>query len=341
MARADARYRITADDSQATRALKRVRRGFKDTARSVFAFRGQLLALAGVGGFAAVISSTLKSADRLNKLSDRLGVGTAALSEYAHVADLAGVSIQTLGTAWQRQTRRVAEAAKGTGEAKDALEELGVEVADLNLLSADRQFEILADAINDVENQADRVRIAMKLWDTEGVALLNITNQGTAAMRRQREEARQLGLSLDGLSADQASNAIDAMTRLTGTLEGLKQTAILAWAEDLATALDAIAQSIQGFAGGSQGSRISRAIADATAIGNFNILDPSTGGQAVQDYLARIGGQGVQLGPAFASGTVPAAPNPKLAALNERQLAVMENIERNTEISGSFSVFGN
>lgn len=160
------------------------------------------------------ITQSIGQADAIQKLNQRIGASTEALSQYKYIADLTGVSFQTLTTGWQRMTRRIAEAAQGTGEARNALAELGLDVQRLNQLAPEEQFEVLADAISAVKNPADQVRLAMKLFDSEGVALLQTMQGGSEAMRAMRDEADKLGLTLDQDTADAAARANDAMTKL-------------------------------------------------------------------------------------------------------------------------------
>ena len=166
-------------------------REIQNTSTDLDTFASRLRPLAGLmAGVFAV--STLKDqidfADSLHKMNLRIGAGAEALSEYKYVAAGAGVEFNTLATAWQRQTRRIAEAAAGTGVAKAALDELGLSAKELNQLSPEQQFERIAAALESIENPGQKAALAMKMWDTEGVKLLQITNQGTAAMAEQREE---------------------------------------------------------------------------------------------------------------------------------------------------------
>ena len=64
--------------------------------------------------------------------ADKLGVGVEELQRMRYAADLSGISTQTFDMALQRFTRRAAEAAAGTGEAKDALAALGIQLIDAN-----------------------------------------------------------------------------------------------------------------------------------------------------------------------------------------------------------------
>lgn len=223
-------------EQKAQRALKGVGRGVSSVMSSMTAMTG-VAGVLSVSGLGVLVKSSIDTADQIGKLSTRIGASTEALSEYKHVAELSGVSFNTLTMGWQRMTRRVAEAAQGTGEAKNALIELNLSAKDLNQLAPEQQFETIADALNGVGNQADRVRLAMKLFDSEGVSLLQTMGEGAAGMREMRMEARELGLTISGKDALGAATANDALTRLKGSTTGLS----LALAKSLGPAIADVA----------------------------------------------------------------------------------------------------
>ena len=199
---------------RSTRKLERFSRRAANLAR----------AAAGVfvtGAFASMTKETLKQVDQMGKLVDRLGGTTEAYSELQHVAELSGVAFNTLTMGLQRMTRRIGEAAEGTGEAKGAIAELGLEARALRELQIDQQFEVIADRLAGVANESDRTRLAMKLFDSEGVSLLQTMTRGAAGIREMRAEARRLGISLSRDQVDAATDAVDAMTRLGASVRGL------------------------------------------------------------------------------------------------------------------------
>ena len=55
----------------------------------------------------------------------------------------------------------------------------------------------VADAFARIEDPAERVRLAFKLFDSEGVALVNLLSDGGGALEEMRERARGLGIVLD------------------------------------------------------------------------------------------------------------------------------------------------
>jgi len=151
--------------------------------------------IAGIS-FKGLIDGAVNAASEISNLSTRLGGSVEEWSRLKHAAEQTDVGFQTMAMAAQRMTRRIAEAAKGAGEAVGALDELGLSAARLKDLAPTEQLYVLADALANVEDQSDRVRIAMKLFDSEGVKLLQMLDGGSDTLRRFTDESDRIGRTL-------------------------------------------------------------------------------------------------------------------------------------------------
>lgn len=173
-------------------------------------------AVAGIGAALVKARAAIDELDRLDDVANKLGVGVEALQELRFAADQTGVSMQTFDLALQRFTRRTAEAAEGTGEAKAALAEMGIALRDQagNLRPVEDLLDDVADAFAGIEDPAQRVRLAFKLFDSEGVAVVNTLSGGSAALREMRDEARQSGAVIEEDLVRKASLAKDEMAAL-------------------------------------------------------------------------------------------------------------------------------
>ncbi|SES12617.1 Tail length tape measure protein [Vreelandella subterranea] len=212
--------------NRGTRRSKQFRQSVNGTSRELQVLRRAAapVAAALAGVFAAnSLRGQIDFADQLQKTNLRIGASTEALSEYNYVAKLAGVEFGQLTTAWQRQSRRIAQAAQGTGEAQDALKTLNLTAAELAQLAPEDQFERIAEAMSGVAEESDRVALAQKIWDSEGVKLLQVVNQGTDAIRAQREEAARLGLTISQDTANAMASFNDEVTRMQAVGEGLSR----------------------------------------------------------------------------------------------------------------------
>ena len=171
-------------------------------------------ATAAIGAMGYALSKQVQKVDDLAKTANKLGTTVETLQQLQYAADISGVSAETLNMAMQRLTRRVSEASMGFGEAKGALKELGINAAKLNKLPLDKKMEVLADAFDGVATDGDRVRLAMKLFDSEGVALVNTLNLGSDGLREMAAEAKSLGLSISEVDAKRFEKMQDDITRM-------------------------------------------------------------------------------------------------------------------------------
>ncbi|WP_163830717.1 phage tail tape measure protein [Spartinivicinus ruber] len=158
------------------------------------------------GGLLAMVKSTADRGDPIAKHAAKLGFTVEGLQEYQYAAERSGVSTAQFNTASQRMVRRVSEAAAGIGKTGKALKELGLDAKWLNSLKPEEQFEQISEAMKHIPNKADRVRLAMKLFDTEGVGLVNMLNGGKAGLEALRKDARATG---NIISKEDAKNAED------------------------------------------------------------------------------------------------------------------------------------
>tara|TARA_B110000196_G_scaffold317906_1_gene332071 strand:- start:7140 stop:9065 length:1926 start_codon:yes stop_codon:yes gene_type:complete len=185
------------------------------------------LAATGVAGAVALTKLTQASMvniDALAKHADKIGMTTQALAGMRHQAELNGVANKALDVGLQRMVRRISEAAEGTGVASSALAELSLNAEELNNLSPDQQFSAIADAMQKVGNQSDKVRLGFKLFDSEGVGLINAMRGGAEGMANAQREALALGVAISRIDAAKIEAANDAIYRADQVWTGLGNT---------------------------------------------------------------------------------------------------------------------
>lgn len=228
---------------------------------------GAAIGAAAVAAGAAMVRSGLQSVDSLAKTSDKLGVTTEALAQLRFAAEQTGVSSGTLDMALQRMTRRVAEAAQGSGEAVNALKELGISAEDLVKKSPDQMFRQITSSMGNVENQADKVRLAMKLFDSEGVSLVNTMKDGVGALDQFAKEADAAGLSISRIDAAKVEAANDAMARVRATMTGVTQQMAIKFAPVLESIADKLFKV--GTEGGGASELVGKAFSNMVKAAGF------------------------------------------------------------------------
>jgi len=223
--------RIKQFEQKVDRAEQRMRRSTsrmnRHATKTSAVFDGmtkRLGALATIAGGAAMIRGfdrMISRLDSIGKTADRLGLTTDALQELRSAAEQSGVAVNTFDMAIQRFGRRIAEARQGTGEARGVIEEMGIALT--NASGEARPLEAVladvADRMSEMSDQTDRNRIAMKLFDSEGVALVNMLRDGSDGLERMTERAREMGQVIEEDSVRAAEKLRTQIDLLTGAVE--------------------------------------------------------------------------------------------------------------------------
>ena len=227
--------------NQTKNAFSAVTRSIKAVGRAVLSMKTALAGVIGIAGIALLIRQSLQATDTLAKTARKIGTTTEALSRLRYAAELTGVATTTMDMALQRFVRRTAEAARGTGEAKGALRELNLDAAELLNMPLDQQMIQLSDAFKTLPTDADKVRVAMKLFDSEGVALVGTLKAGRDEIIAMFNEAEMLGIVMNRNAAAGVEKANDAITRLLTLFKGVRDQLVAA----LAPAIEALTTIIK------------------------------------------------------------------------------------------------
>ena len=227
---------------------------------------GAAFATLGVAAGAAIVKSQMNTIDALGKTADKIGTTTEALGAMRHAAAITGVATTTLDMSLQRFVRRTSEAAVGMGEARGAFRELKIDVQSFNKLPLEEQIGLIADRMGTLGSQTDRVRIAQKLFDSEGVAMVQMLADGSAGLKEMGEEAQALGILLDRADVAQVEAANDAFTRASAVIEGLISqfsVGLAPFVEEAANMMRQAALDTEDF--GSIGFKAARSVVEGVA----------------------------------------------------------------------------
>ncbi|GAB2507098.1 hypothetical protein [Microbulbifer agarilyticus] len=215
-------YKFVITGTDKTRAM------FKSLKANMGNLRGALnstqvkvAGLAGVAGLGALVKSSLNTQDALAKTADRLGLTTRELAAYQHQANLTGSSNEGMNKALELMNRNLGDAERGTGEAKDALAELGLTAAQLNQMPTAARFELLVDRIGQVGDRTKQASLAADLFGRSGTDLINMIDAGAAGLAQAKTEVDAYGVALSRVDAAKLEAANDAMFRVGQIGQGL------------------------------------------------------------------------------------------------------------------------
>lgn len=229
---------------------------------------GGLIGILGTGAMLANVKRQIDRVDRLAKTSDKLGISLEQLTRIQFTAGkVSGLSAEQTSKAIEKMTRRVSEAAQGTGEAQDAIKEIGLNAKTLAAAKPDAAFLMIARAMDKVTNEGDRVRIATKLFDDEQAGIhttLKLTNE---ELQKQFQISDNLGNTLSKVDAQKMSAAKDAMGEMAAAFDGFSTQFAIQFMPALTQALKAINTFIETNYGDGQTGGMATSVMAATMMG--------------------------------------------------------------------------
>lgn len=206
-------------------ALKRAQAKLRAFGQSVTRIGAAIggLGAAGLAPLTAAVFKFTDAGDALDKMSLRTNVSVEALSELGFVAEQSGASLDQLGGALFRMQRRIANASTESGPAVRALRELGLSAGELTKVSPERQMEIIADRMGQIEDEALAAQFAFEIFGDGAKALLPMLKAGSEGIQELRDQARSLGRQMTTEDATAAAEFADAWNEVKSTLSGLTQ----------------------------------------------------------------------------------------------------------------------
>ncbi|MBB1329455.1 hypothetical protein H5087_08860 [Pseudoalteromonas sp. SR43-7] len=180
---------------------------------------------AGVAAYASIYAKNAEFIDQQAKTADRLGITTQALGGLQHAANLYGASNEELNKSLQTMQKNLGQVGQtGTGEAKYALDGLGLSVQELQGLAPEEQFKVIADKLKGVEDQSQKVYVAQTLMGKSGAKMINVMDAGADGITAMMQEADALGMTFDRIDAAKVEMANDAFDKAQKTTHSFGQT---------------------------------------------------------------------------------------------------------------------
>ena len=240
---------------------------------------------------AGLVVSTSEVVSSQNDLAGRLGLTYGELAGLSYAGSLVGVSMEQIGGAMTRAQVAFANAANGSKTAQAAFARLGLSVAELNGMSAEQQFEAIAQSISQLPTEAERAAAAVQIFGRAGAQLLPLFADGAAGIQQAREEAERFGLTLTNAQSGNIDAMGDSFDKAKAAITGVIQQ-VVAY---LAPAIENVTTQFTNLIGSVGGANIGQAIGDGilagarflAQIGDFIIQNFS----GVFAYLSSIGGQ--------------------------------------------------
>lgn len=193
-------------------------RGLTEAQKSMQAARKQFAAVAGVAAAmgAAISAAALAGArdiDRAAKSARRLDSTVGAFRALELAAGEAGVSLSGLANDVQTMNRELANVGK-TGNAKRALDALGLSAGELQGLDADEKLATIADQVKKLGLDAGQTTAVLRDLGIRNREMALLVLGGGEAIRAARGDIKEYGLELTKIQSAGIERANDQIGRL-------------------------------------------------------------------------------------------------------------------------------
>ena len=181
---------------------------------------GAAVGAAVVASGTALMGMATKSAeatDRIDKMSQRLGMSRQAFQEWDFITSQNGVSMDSMNTAMKSMTTSMASLAEGGKKGKETLGKLGISIEDLKNLNQEEIFEKAVVSLQGMDEGYEKARLAQQLFGKQGQEMLPMLNQSKGSIEELKQKAQELGLVL-------SDDAVDAGVKFADTVDQLKRS---------------------------------------------------------------------------------------------------------------------
>lgn len=152
-----------------------------------------LVAGAAFAGISALASEAFEMGSALTEASQNVGVTVEALQELRFAASQTGVSSENLTVALVRISKAIGDLELGKSSAVAAFKTIGLSVDDLRNKKPEEAIGIIADALNKLPNEQQRIAAGSAIMGRGFAQLLPLIKEGSAGLERYAEESRKNG----------------------------------------------------------------------------------------------------------------------------------------------------
>lgn len=167
------------------------------------------------GAFMKGIKSTAEYGDRVDKMSQKIGISAEAYQKWDYVMQRAGGNVNSLKMGLKTLSQ---QAEKGN----ESFKELGITEEDLKNLNQEELFEKTVKGLSEMEAGTKRTALASELLGRAGVDMGPLLNQGSKAIEEQMEIAEKYGMIMPEATVKASAAFEDSVTTMQMTMQGMR-----------------------------------------------------------------------------------------------------------------------
>ena len=179
---------------------------------------------AAAGGVVAFVHNIAKGGEDVTLASQRIGANVKEFQRLKFAASEVGVKMDLFSRSIRNINRNMTDASNGGGRAfMEGLDRLGLSLSELEGISVEERFGLIADALGKVENKALRTRLVMNMLGEEaGPRMTPLLLKGSKGIKEAGDRAEEMGVVMEETALTMSMGFTTAMSDLSAMIQGLK-----------------------------------------------------------------------------------------------------------------------
>lgn len=197
----------------------------------------------------AQVTETAEYGDNIDKMSQKIGISAEEYQKLGYAFERSGANIDSLQGGMKTLNGVLVEAANGSEQAQAKLAAIGLTAEDLAGKSSDAQLNMVINALQGMEEGAERTAAATDLLGKSATDLGPLLNMSAEDLEALKKEAEDYGMVMSDEAVKQSAEFNDSMTRLEGTVTGLRNRLVGQLLPGITKVTDGLAKMMSGQGG--------------------------------------------------------------------------------------------
>ena len=199
-------------------------------------------------------NETAKAGDEIDKQSQKLGVSAENYQKLSYAMERCGADVDDFKKGAANISKSLASVADGADESATAIGQLGVSLkkTDGTMRSTEDVLLDTIAALADMDDETERNAAANEIFGKSYQELAPLLNSGADGIRELMDEAEQYGMVMSDDAVKASAAFEDSLTKLKGTLGGIKNNLGAALLTPLTTLVDGFSDLAAGVDGSEQ-----------------------------------------------------------------------------------------
>ena len=212
---------VKSNATKMSRAMGKVKKSFTQAATALNRYAGFAI-VAAAAAAAVFIKKQIDLADKMGKLAQATGTTSEYLSSMALVASQGGTTLEAVAKGVKKLSQNMDDVRRGTGEAREAFEDLNLKVIDSAgvLRKSDQVMLDIADRFKGMEDGAEKTAYAMAIFGRAGGELIPLLNGGREGIEKLQKKAEEMGLVISTKTALEAAYLNDQLDIMMKSAQG-------------------------------------------------------------------------------------------------------------------------